>query len=540
MRSVLTSIFLLFSTGMLCAQNLQPGEIHGNFQTDIQNYYTDTLIGAKPVAEKIRMNGFANLIYTKGNFSAGLRYEAYLNPLLGYDERYRGNGIMYRFASYKADELEFTVGSFYEQYGSGLILRSYEERNIGIDNALDGIKVKYTPWKGIQLKGLVGKQRSFFGYGPGLVRGADAEISLNEALFSARPKKVNIILGGSGVSRYQADLDPFYRLPQNVAAGAGRINLVTDKINIYTEYAGKINDPSDINNFIYKNGEALFVGASYSTKGFSFSTSGKRIDNMDFRSDRAAQGNVLMLNYLPAGTRQHTYQLAAFYPYATRTTGEIGFQSDLAFTYKKGSVLGGKYGTLVSVNYSRIHDIKRAAALNDTLGYTSSFFDIAKELFYEEATLEVQKKISQKLKTNLMLMYQVYNKDAVQGLAGYGTIYSYITVADISYKLSSSRTIRTELQHLLTAEDKKSWAMGLAEYTVSPHWFVAAYDLYNYGNTDAHKRIHYYSVSGGYTKNATRIALGYGKQREGIVCVGGICRNLPASNGVSLSISTSF
>lgn len=539
MKFFVTALLLVYSFRAF-AQNLHTGEIHGNFQADVQNYYTDTLIGAAPVAEKIRMNAFANLNYTKGNFSAGLRYESYLYPLLGYDERYRGTGLMYRYASYKAEELEFTVGSFYEQYGSGLILRSYEERSIGIDNAFDGIKVKYEPLKGVYLKGLVGRQRSFFTYGPGLVRGADAEINLNEAIFSKDSKKITIILGGSGVSKFQTDQDPFYRLPENVGAGAGRLNLVSDKINLYGEYAYKINDPSAANNLIYKPGEALFLSGSYSIKGLSFVISGKRIDNMDFRSDRSADGNNLNINYLPAGTRQHTYQLAAFYPYATQANGEIGFQTDLSYNYKKGSVLGGKYGTLVTLHYSRVNNISRIAHTNDTIGYTSPFFDVGKELYYNEANIEVQKKISSKWKTNAMLMYQVYNQAVLQGSASYGTVYSYIAVADISYKLTSTQTIRTELQHLQTKQDKGSWAMALAEYTVSPHWFLAAYDLYNYGNEEVKKKIHYYAVSGGYVKNATRIAVGYGKQRNGIVCVGGVCRTLPASNGVSLSVSTSF
>ena len=37
------------------------------------------------------------------------------------------------------EDLDVTIG-FYEQYGSGMILRAYEERQLGIDNALDGIK----------------------------------------------------------------------------------------------------------------------------------------------------------------------------------------------------------------------------------------------------------------------------------------------------------------------------------------------------------------------------------------------------------------
>ena len=34
--------------------------------------------------------------------------------------------------------------------------------------------------------------------------------------------------------------------------------------------------------------------------------------------------------------------------------------------------------------------------------------------------------------------------------------------------------------------------------------------------------------------------LSYGKQRAGVMCIGGVCRTVPATNGVSLSISSTF
>jgi hypothetical protein len=34
--------------------------------------------------------------------------------------------------------------------------------------------------------------------------------------------------------------------------------------------------------------------------------------------------------------------------------------------------------------------------------------------------------------------------------------------------------------------------------------------------------------------------MSYGKQRAGIFCVGGVCRNVPASNGFAISITSSF
>ena len=54
------------------------------------------------------------------------------------------------------------------------------------------------------------------------------------------------------------------------------------------------------------------------------------------------------------------------------------------------------------------------------------------------------------------------------------------------------------------------------------------------------KQLHYINLDAGFTKGANRFSIGYGKKREGIFCVGGICKFVPSSNGFSLNISSSF
>src|SRR5262249_48525643 len=115
----------------------------------------------------------------------------------------------------------------------------------------------------------------------------------------------------------------------------------------------------------------------------------------------------------------------------------------------------------------------------------------------------------------------IYNKDIIQGIPGYGTVYTNVGIVELRWKMTTKKTLRTELQELYTKQDQQSWAVLLAELTFAPHWFVAAYDEYNYGNDISSQRFHYYTVQGGYTMNATRITLGYGRQRAGILCVGG-------------------
>ncbi|MGZ4061083.1 MAG: DUF6029 family protein, partial [Bacteroidia bacterium] len=500
-----------FSVAQLNLNNLTNsnfGEVHGNFQLNAQYYIPDSTIGAAAAPEKMLMNGFANIIYTKGKFTAGIRYESYLNELQGYPAGYKGTGIPYRFADYKSDNLEVTIGSFYEQFGSGLTLRTYEERNLGLDNALDGFRLKLQPLKGIYLKAFIGKQRTYFS-SAGLVRGFDGEIQLNEAFKKLADKKTIVTLGGSFVSKYQPDADPTLVLPENVGNSAGRFDITRNNFKINGEYAYKINDPSLDNNFNYKYGDAILLQTSYAVKGFALSLSGSRIDNMSYRSDRTAQLTNQLINYIPALPKQQTYSLLAFYPYASQSRGEMEFSSELKYKIKKGTVLGGQYGTDITINYSGANSLDTTQIKGtDTkrLGYTSNYLGVGKEVYFRDFYVEITKKINKLWKGTLIYANQVYDKSIIQK-PGYPTIYSNIVVLDVTYKLKQTSALRLELQNLQTKQDQQDWAYALLEYTINENWFVAAGDQYNYGNDISAQRYHYYMGNIGYTKNANRITL---------------------------------
>src|SRR5688572_2458787 len=146
-RQLIAYLFFLSPVCIFAQENnnavKNAGEVHGNVQVEAQYYNPDSSIGAPPVPEKLLMNSFANINYTKGNFVAGIRYESYLNTIQGFDPRYKLNSIPYRYAGYTLDELEVTVGNYYEQFGSGMILRAYEEKGLGLDNAFDGVRLRY-------------------------------------------------------------------------------------------------------------------------------------------------------------------------------------------------------------------------------------------------------------------------------------------------------------------------------------------------------------------------------------------------------------
>ena len=560
----IASLLIVFGVSFLgFTQEINTGEIHGDFELNLQSYQEDKKIGANAADEIILNNAYLNLNYTKGNFATGLRYESYLNALADYDPEFNGNGIPYRYATYSIDDLEVTVGNYYEQLGSGLIFRSYEEKGLGIDNSMDGVRLKYSPTQGIYLKTFIGKSRTHFAYSDGIFRGADGDMNINELINS--DSKIKTILGGSFISRYQERSNLIFKIPQNVSAYAGRLNLMLGGWNYYGEYAYKINDPANVlsaSKMNYASGNAFTQNITFSKRGFGVSAEIHRTDNMTFKSDRDKDGKAYLINYIPTLSKPHAYGLLALYPCATQADGEFGMQFDVFYKIQKGALLGGKYGTKLAFNYSRINGLNGGNSfLNDNTDHSPMLISIKnEELYFQDINLEINKKINKKIKANFVIANQTYNKDFLEGkIPGeYGVLNSTILITDISYKVKKGHSLRMEFQMLnskqledystyggayengLEKPAEGDWSMGLLEYTISPHWFFTIQDMYNWGNEDVSKQLHYVNLNAGFIKGANRFEIGYGKKREGIFCVGGVCKLVPSSNGFNLSISSSF
>ncbi len=567
MRKILPLLGAFLAAGYAFGQNgndLNIGQLHGNFQTDAQYYLLDSAIGDPSETypdERLLASGFLNLTYTYKNFIAGVRYEHYQNNRLGFPVGFKGEGITYRYARFIKDGLDVTAGNFYEQFGSGMILRAYEERGLGLDNNLDGVRLIYSPIKGINIKALIGRQRLYFDKAAGIVRGADVEYNLADA--HNWEGGTNLIVGGSFVSKFQEANDPQLNLPENVAAGALRYNLISGNFNLYGEYGYKANDPNSDNDQIYRDGLALYQTLSYAKGSFGVLLGVKHYDNFFFRSQRVATQTEALINYLPSLTKLHTYALPALYSFNTQANGEQGFQAEVFYRFKRNSFLGGKYGTLLTVNFSnsyslgknftpRFDSIRGEPTLAGTDGYTNDFFDRGDIQYFQDFDVEIKSKVNKNLKATFTYYNLRYNYDVMfKGSSDYVLQNSDITgeiidvnagVLELLYKINPRHSLRTELQGLFTKDraDRGHWALLLAEYSIAPHWFFAIQDAYNYGNQELDKRLHYINFNLGYTRGTTRIQLGYGRQQEGVFCVGGICRIVPASNGFSLGVTSNF
>lgn len=552
MRNTRKYISLAFATlALSLSVNAQNDKIQltGSIQSDVLIPQEDEKIGTEDYSEWGLTNTFVELNATSKYVDAGARFEYLDHPLPGFEEDYAGWGVPYFYVKGKYKNAELTLGNFYEQFGSGFILRTYEERSLGIDNSLRGGRLVFKPLKGVTVKALGGQQRRYWDYNESWVMGGDVELNIDQWSKKMQESGTYLTLGASVVDKYEEDedimVDATHRLnlPENVFAYDLRANLQTGNWNILAEYAQKQQDPNEWNDYIYRKGYVAMLSTSYSKSGMSMLVQAKRSDNMGYRSMRrlplSAQ-NTSYINHLPAFTMDHTYALAAHYPYATNPDGEWAYQAELTYNFKRRTLLGGKYGTKVKVNFSHVHSIEQNPHTLDngmvqgSNGYGSAFWEWGDSKYYQDLNVQVEKKLSKDFKLNLMYMNQYYNKTAVEGHGG--MIHSDIFVAEGKYKLNNKLTLRGEAQYLSTKDDLGDWAFGLLELSFLPNWMFTVSDEWNCGETD----LHYYNASVTFTKNAHRLQLGYARTREGFNCSGGVCRWIPASKGATLSYNYNF
>ena len=544
------SVLWLIAAMLLVAPSLQAQvTLSGSIQSDILIPQDDEKIGTEHYSDWALTNTYVDLKLGSKYVEAGTRFEFLEHPLPGYEKDFKGWGFPHFYVKGHVKHVELTLGDYYEQFGSGFVLRTYEERSLGLDNALRGARLVYNPVNGTSIKALTGKQRRYWDHNDALVSGVDVEVGLEQFIKPLETAGTHISIGGSWVIKHEsADDDAIFvdathklKLPENVNAWDARVNVNHKGFSVLAEYAQKTQDPSFDNGYHYGRGNVAMLSTSYSQKGMSVLLQAKRSEGMSFRSRRSMNGTSSFINHMPAFTHDHTYALAATYPYATQLNGEWAFQAELGYSFKKNTTLGGKYGTKVKLNVSHVRgldngEIKNPAAEGRIIGsdgYKSDFFKMG-ETFYQDINVIVDKRFTRDFSLIFMYMNQRYNMTVVEGHGG--MINSNILVADGKYKFSPKLTLRCELQYQFCDGDEGDWAFGLAELSFAPHWMFTVSDQWNCGETD----LHYYQALVTYNLKAHRFQMGYGRTDDGFNCSGGVCRWVPASKGFTFSYNYTF
>lgn len=560
-------------------------KIFGSFEHNGQWYVNDKNreIGKEDFDSiPLRSNNYLNVNLNYGRFTAGTQIESYTNEaLLNYNPKYRKTDFGTYYVNYKSKKLDITAGHYYVQFGNGTSLRAWEDRSLGINNALMGLKIDYSPFEAVSFTGLYGRQRSGFDLSNGKIYGFDSRFNLSN-LFSI--SNITLNYGFSIVNRYEKiDYNNPTSFNTNVQDGtlvySNRFDISYSNFYLNFEQDIKSEDaifvPSSnkVNYEFSKPGSAYLLNFGYSKKGFGIDATLRRLENMLFLSERTPEVlgverttlfyNDMLMNYIPGLTKQHHSNLANIYVYQAQSSvivdptsdmyksGEIGGQIDLFYDFKKGTTLGGKYGTKLSLNFSSWYNLKAKYQVTDSDGnfkpdYKTEFFGSSQK-YFSDYNIEISKKFSPSFTSSLVYINQFYNNRYIQ--AANILINSNILFSESTIKLGKNKSITVGLEHLWADKDRKNWAGGSIEYNHNEHFSMFIMDLYNYGfdksenliskNVDEFD-IHFYNFGAAYKLGSARIALNYGRQRGGLVCAGGVCRFVPPSTGLGLQITKTF
>jgi hypothetical protein len=546
----LTLFCSIIVSANLCAQG---SHLSGSLQSNANFFVSDEKRVEPGISlydfQKFGAESWLNLNYSNWGFDMGLRFDLFNNSnLLNPTSAFTDQGIGRWFIRKSVGKLELEGGYMYDQIGSGLIYRAYEERSLMIDNALFGIKAAYALNENWKIKGFTGRQKQQFDLYNTIVRGANLEgfikpDSLKNFSFAPgigvvgrtySPETVGQIVNTIAFYAPQDSTNGQY----NTYAGTLYNTLTAGDFIWYAEGAIKskdvIFDPFLVGTkgekglISNRKGYSAYTSLAYSKKGLGATVELKRTKDFSFRQSPFTLGVQGPINFLPPMAKQNTYRLTTRFSPATQEIDEQAIQVDLRYKLNKKLSVGLNYSDIQFTDGTRLYQ------------------EITPEFTWKQKRKWQFTAGVQLLNYNIFV-YQGKKEDLVEVVTPY---------MEYLYKFSGKKSIRFEAQYLRPKKEKMeygAWLNGLVEFGMAPHWLITVTDMYKLKHQKidelpADKRddkikyddLHFPTVQIAYTHKANRIGLSWVKQVEGINCAGGICRYEPAFSGARLQINSSF
>ncbi len=549
MKKHLTIIFL-FCFILPKAYGQDKGVFSGNFQFNFSVFLKDSLIGATEAASPqygkqiSSSESWLFLNYDIKGYHFAARYDLFNNSnLLNPSGAFTGQGLGFWQIKKSIGDLEITAGSFYDQFGSGAAFRAFENRLIGIDYAMEGVRLKYNVSDNFVVKAFSGKQKGSqnerFETAPQIVKGINAEKGFkfkDGTILNLGLSGVNRTLDENTMSQLVTEinglpiLDRFFP-KYNVYVMNGYFNAAYKNFGFNGEYNYKTSEAirDNFGNLLDSDGKLIQLGVNYSKRklgknkkqGVGFNAQYRRIEN--FPLTVSPYENLLngILTYQPSMTRQASYRMLARYQAPAQFTGEQAYQAELIYSLSKKAN--------VTFNYSDVTDLNG-------------------ERLFSEKFFQLEQKINRKWKGKAGIQLVEYNQAVYEGkdpkkVENVETVSPFM---ELTYKVNRKNSIRLESQFLMTDQDLGSFYHGILEWNSSPHFSIAVSDMVNtnpvriVNPTLADQVLHYPSVFAKYNVKTTSFTAAYVKQVEGVVCTGGICRLEPAFSGLRFTLATQF
>ncbi len=526
-------VVLFLTAALLLNSSLHAqGTLSGDLMMNANFFQRDSAINAanNPLYDNYLSGGEAwlSLRYNYKGFTATLRADAFHNSnLYNPVQALSGFGIGAWSVSKEIHGLTVTAGYIYDQIGSGILFRAYEDRGLLIDNALVGVHLKYQVANNIYIKGFTGQHKFLYERYAPIVKGLNIEGDFNLG------DKVHLIPGVGALNRTldQNNMDKIVGtinsqdsitrfVPRyNMYAFTAYNTLTAGDFSWYIEGAYKTHEAyvDTRDNILHDApGNVVYTTLGYARKGIAVNLTGKRTEKFIMRT---SPNEVLlrgMMNWQPIVARMRPQRLMARYTPASQDLSEMAIGGDVLLTPNDNL------------------DI----TLNGT--YINTLEDVE---LYREGYIEAEYRGLKDWILQGGFQYMRYNQEVYQLKPGVPIVESMIPFFEVTKRLTSRTSIRTEWEYQHTEQDYGSWLFGLLELNVSPHWSFAVSDMYNIqrGPTSPPgDGKHYYNVFTAYRTGPHRITASYVKQVEGINCTGGVCRYEPAFSGVRFGLTSQF
>ena len=243
------------------------------------------------------LENWTDVSVQRDQYQIGLRYEINHPPdpyIYPQDDLLKEYDLTYGYAEFSHGVLTFTAGDYYTMFGRGMVLRTYEDRNLRVDNNLRGARLRISGSR-YQVTGIAGKMRDKYNRREDAVYGVDGELDLLESLK----------IGGSYLQH-----DDKNRL------WSSRLNLYHALGDMVLEVA-KPQWTDQLSSYFAMNAAAGQFALTFEYKDYN---------RLSFRNSLGTEYNAA-----PSLSREHSYTLLNRHPHALNMDDEKGYQIELNY-----------------------------------------------------------------------------------------------------------------------------------------------------------------------------------------------------------------
>jgi hypothetical protein len=447
-----------------------------------------------------------NLSYQFRVLRAAARFEFFQRS--GTDSDY--SEITQRALRFGKDRLSFTAGNFYEIFGRGLLLRTYEipgtiledlglRTRYGFYRDVDGFLLKYqTPL--IEVKALRG--RPLFNMLPPTFSYSDRHPNLLQGMET----NIRFLQGWSAGGSYLRNSrdDQVSRYSTVFVSGN-----VSSAIQFYSEFAQQLGGGYELFDFSDRSAHAFYAGANYASGPFGLSLEGK--DYNDF---------TLFFNDPPPLVREHSYIVLNRSTHILQPRNETGWQAEAFLRAGPGHTLTAN-ATRAENNFGSKTVFQEYFAefeylLDDQMSI-KAFADRSEDPFNLEenrnaAGLYVQKEWQNNWGTILDVDSQEFER-SLSPVQQVRNCYAAFTLARAP-KFSAAVIWENTTDPLLT-DDPRTETVE----TGARHWLAGTFS---------------------YQSRRQLVSMFYGKRRGGPACTSGICYEVLDFEGFEMRVTSNF